>query len=37
VVYRRFWWDNKRKKDTLEDKGVDGRILAKQLLTIWKA
>jgi hypothetical protein len=25
--YKRFWWENLRKRDNFEDLGVDGRII----------
>jgi hypothetical protein len=28
-VYRGFWWGNLRKRDRLEDLGVEGRIILK--------
>jgi hypothetical protein len=28
-----FWWENLRKTDYLEDLGVDGNMLFKQILT----
>jgi hypothetical protein len=27
VVYTGFWWENLRKRDHLEELGVDGRII----------
>jgi len=34
-MHRGFWWDNLRKRDHLEDIGVDGRIILKFILKTW--
>jgi hypothetical protein len=34
-VYRRFWWGNLRKRDHLEDPGVDGRIILRWIFRMW--
>jgi hypothetical protein len=34
-VHTGFWWGNLRKRDRLEDLGVDGRIISKWIFTKW--
>jgi len=34
-VHRRFWWGNVRKRDHLEDMGVDMRIILKWIFKKW--
>jgi len=34
-VHSGFWWGNLRKRDSLEDIGVDGRIISKWIFTKW--
>jgi hypothetical protein len=34
-VQTRFWWENLRKEDHLEDPGVDGSIILKCILQKW--
>ena len=34
-VQTRFWWENLRKEDHLEDPGVDGSIILKWILQKW--
>jgi len=33
--YKGFWWGNLRKRDHLEDPGVDGRIILSWIFTKW--
>jgi hypothetical protein len=35
-VYTRFWWGNLRKRDHLEDLGVDGRIILRCIIRKWE-
>jgi hypothetical protein len=30
-----FWWGNLRKRDHLEDSGVDGRVILKWIFKMW--
>ena len=30
-----FWWENLRKRDHLEDPGIDGRIVLKLIFRKW--
>jgi hypothetical protein len=34
-VHKRYWWENLREGDHLEDRGVDGRIILKCILEKW--
>jgi len=34
-AYTGFWWENLRKRDHLEDPGVDGRIILKWIFRKW--
>jgi hypothetical protein len=34
-VYTRFWWENLRKRDHLENPGVDGRIILRWIFRKW--
>jgi len=34
-VITEFWWKNLREKTHLEDPGVDGRIIFKQIFKTW--
>jgi hypothetical protein len=34
-VYTRFYWGNLRKKDHLEDPGVEGRIIFRLIFRKW--
>jgi hypothetical protein len=34
-VHRGFWWGNLRKRDLLEDLGIDGRIILKGIFKKW--
>jgi hypothetical protein len=34
-VYTRFWWENLRERDHLEDPGVDERIILRWILRKW--
>ena len=34
-VYKGFWWENLRKRDHLEDPGVDGRIILRRISRKW--
>jgi len=34
-VYAEFWWGNQRKRDHLEDPGVDGRIILRWIFSKW--
>jgi len=35
-VYTRFWWGNLRKRDHLENLGVDGRIILRWIFRKWE-
>jgi len=35
VVYTGFWWGNLRKRDHLEDPGIDGRIRLRLIFSKW--
>ena len=34
-AYTGFWWENLRKRNHLEDPGVDGRIILKWIFRKW--
>jgi len=34
-AYTEFWWGNLRKKDHLDNPGVDGRIILRWILRKW--
>jgi hypothetical protein len=34
-VYTRFWLENLRERDHLEDPGVDGRIILRLIFRMW--
>jgi hypothetical protein len=34
-LYKRFWWENVREGDHLEDTDVDGRIILRWILRKW--
>ena len=34
-MYTRFWWENLREIDNLEDPGIDGRIMLRWILRKW--
>jgi hypothetical protein len=34
-VHTRFWWENLRERDYLEDPGVDGRIILKLIFRMY--
>jgi len=34
-VYTEVWWRNLRKRDFLEDPGVDGRIILRRIFRKW--
>jgi len=34
-VYTGFWWGNMRERDSLEDPGVDGRIILRWIFRTW--
>jgi hypothetical protein len=34
-VHTRFWWEDLREGEHLEDLGVDGRIILKWIFTKW--
>ena len=34
-MYAEFWWGNQRKRDHLEDPGVDGRIILRWIFSKW--
>ena len=35
AVHTGFWWENLRKREDLEDPGVDGRIILKWIFKKW--
>jgi hypothetical protein len=35
-VYTRFWWENLRGRDHLEDQGIDGRIILRWIFRKWE-
>jgi hypothetical protein len=35
-VYTGFWWRNPRKRDNLEDPGVNGRIILRWIFRKWE-
>jgi hypothetical protein len=34
-VHTGFWWGDQRKRDHLEDRGVDGRVILKLIFKEW--
>jgi hypothetical protein len=34
-VYTGFWWENMRERDHLEDPGVNGRIILREIFRKW--
>jgi hypothetical protein len=34
-MYKGFWWGNLRKRDHLEDPGLDGRVILRWIFRKW--